>query len=85
MENRRQWLLSTTLFISSLGLAACGSQSVLSCRCKTLKQQLLRHQQLQLRRWLILEVSPDLTEQLTTKVKPRKFRFGERLLFQEMA
>ena len=29
MENKRQWLLTTTLFIS-LGLAACGSQSVLS-------------------------------------------------------
>ena len=29
MEKKKQWLLSTTLFIS-LGLAACGSQSVLS-------------------------------------------------------
>jgi len=29
MEKKRQWLLTTTLFIS-LGLAACGSQSVLS-------------------------------------------------------
>ena len=29
MKNKRQWLLTTTLFIS-LGLAACGSQSVLS-------------------------------------------------------
>ena len=29
MENKKQWLLTTTLFIS-LGLAACGSQSVLS-------------------------------------------------------
>lgn len=29
MENKRQWLLTTILFIS-LGLAACGSQSVLS-------------------------------------------------------
>ena len=29
MENKRQWLLTTTLFIS-LGLVACGSQSVLS-------------------------------------------------------
>lgn len=29
MEHKKQWLLTTTLFIS-LGLAACGSQSVLS-------------------------------------------------------
>ena len=29
MEKKQQWLLTTTLFIS-LGLAACGSQSVLS-------------------------------------------------------
>ena len=55
MENKRQWLLTTTLFIS-LGLAACGSQSVLSqadANTQILKQR-LRHLQHQLRRQLLI-------------------------------